>query len=89
MEDKAMVSDDNNVSEKESGEKNMSLEESFEKLDEIIKKLEDGKMPLEESFGLYREGMELLKNGRDQIDTIEKKVQQINEDGEISDFDPE
>lgn len=70
---------------KAEGEKR-TLEESFARLDELLQKFESGNLPLEEAFHLYKEGMTLLKESREQIDTVEKKVQQINEDGELSDF---
>ena len=43
-----------------------SLEELFAKLDQVAKELESGDTSLEESFGLYQKGMEMLKlcNGR-------------------------
>ena len=43
-------------------------------------------LPLEESFQIYKEGMELLKECSARIDTVEKKMLQINSDGEISEF---
>ena len=43
-----------------------SIEDTFGELDLLARKLEDKETPLEESFRLYRQGMELLKdlNGR-------------------------
>ena len=38
-----------------------SLEEIFAKLDQVAKELESGDTSLEESFGLYQKGMEMLK----------------------------
>ena len=37
-----------------------SLEELFAKLDQVAKELESGDTSLEESFGLYQKGMEML-----------------------------
>lgn len=66
--------------------KELTLEESFQRLDELIAKLEDREIPLEESFAVYKEGMDLLKSSREKIDTVEKKILQISEDGELSEF---
>ena len=55
----------------------MTLEETFEKLDEVMEKLSDDKLPLEESFGMYKEGMELLGNCRKIIDDVDKKVEEL------------
>ncbi|MFQ9344808.1 MAG: exodeoxyribonuclease VII small subunit [Coprococcus sp.] len=38
-----------------------SLEELFAKLDQVAKELESGDTSLEESFGLYQKGMEMLE----------------------------
>ena len=62
--------------------KDKSLEEVFEHLDEIVVKLEETDVSLENSFQLYHEGMELLKICNDKIDTVEKKMVMLDEDGE-------
>lgn len=63
-----------------------SLEELFAKLDQVAKELESGDTSLEESFGLYQKGMGMLKLCNEKIDTVEKKVQVLEENGEIHDF---
>ena len=63
-----------------------SLEELFAKLDQVAKELESGDTSLEESFGLYQKGMEMLMLCNEKIDTVEKKVQVLEENGEIHDF---
>ena len=72
------------MAEKE--EKKLSLEENFGKLEEMIKKMEDDELPLEESFKIYSEGMSLLKNCNDEIDRVEKKVLSLNDKGETDEF---
>ena len=54
--------------------KKLSLEESFERLDDIIGQLQEGEMSLEDSFKKYEEGMKLIKNCNDAIDKVEKKL---------------
>ena len=49
-------------------------------------KLEDKGTSLEDSFNLYKQGMELLKFCSDKLDTVEKKMLQMNEDGTFSEF---
>ena len=63
-----------------------SLEEVFAELDLLAEKLEDRETSLEDSFLLYRQGMELLKFCSDKLDTVEKKMLQINENGAFSEF---
>ena len=53
------------------------LEESLEQLDEILKKMEDRQLPLEEAFALYQEGVRLVKAASSSIDKVEKKLIEI------------
>ena len=62
---------------------NLNLEQALEQVEEMIAKLQDRETPLEESFQLYRRGMELLKQCGSQIDLIEKQVLKLSETGEV------
>ena len=64
----------------------LTLEESFEKLEEMLEKLEDRELPLEESFQLYQKGLELLKACNEKIDLVEKKILVMNGDGGLDEF---
>ena len=55
-------------------------------LEEMAEKLENRDTSLEDSFILYRQGMELLKLCSGKLDTVEKKMLQLNEDGTFSEF---
>lgn len=61
---------------------NKSLEQSFEEINEIIKKLEKEDTSLEDSFHLYQEGMKLLKYCNDSIDKVEKQLIILGEENE-------
>ena len=63
-----------------------TLEEAFTELDGLAEKLEDRETSLEDSFRFYRQGLELLKFCSEKLDTVEKKMLQINEDGTFSEF---
>ena len=63
-----------------------TLEEKFRRLDELVETLESKESSLEESFQAYQEGMELLKECNEMIDTVEKKMLQISGNGELSEF---
>ena len=65
---------------------NRTIEEALEALDQIADQLESNEITLEESFQVYKEGMELLQYCSKKIDTVEKKMLQISEDGELSEF---
>ena len=63
-----------------------TLEEAFSELDVLADKLEDRETSLEDSFRLYNQGMGLLKFCNDKLDTVEKKMLQMNEDGSLGEF---
>ena len=64
----------------------LSLEEAFEKLGELAERLEDSETSLEDSFRFYKEGMELLKYCSEKLDTVEKKMLQMDEDRTLREF---
>ena len=72
------------MAETEEKKEAKSIEETFGELDILAQKLEDRDTPLEESFRLYRQGMELLKDLSGRLDTVEKKMLQMNEDAYLS-----
>lgn len=63
-----------------------TIEEAFQELDVLAQKLEDRETSLEDSFKYYKKGMELLKYCNDKLDTVEKKMLQMNEDGTLREF---
>lgn len=67
--------------------KGFTLEENFEKLEEIIGILEADDVPLEEAFKAYTEGLAVLKQCNDQIDRVEKQVLKLSETGITEEFD--
>lgn len=66
--------------------KELTLEENFSKLEEIIEKMQGQDVSLEESFALYEQGMKTLKNCNKKIDAVEKKMLKMNESGELEEF---
>ena len=63
-----------------------TLETAFGKLDKMLETLESSEVSLEDSFRLYKEGMELLNACSRKIDRVEKKMLQMNEDGTFREF---
>ena len=59
-----------------------SVEETFQELEEIIRKLESGESSLEESFQYYEAGMKPVKSCNEKIDKVEKQIIVLEEDGE-------
>lgn len=54
--------------------KNMSFEQSMERLDAIVKLLEKGEAPLDESLALFEEGTALISACGKLLDVAEQKV---------------
>ena len=69
--------------------KSVSIEENFDKLEEIITSLESNELPLEEAFKLYESGVRLTAQCTQQLDKVEKKliVLRNEADTEVSDGD--
>lgn len=63
-----------------------NIEDVFQELDVIAEKLESSDTSLEDSFRLYKKGMELLKYCSGKLDTVEKKMLQMDEDGTLREF---
>ena len=72
--------------QQEQKENELSLEEAFEQIEEVISHLETEEITLEQSFLEYNRGMKLLQHCNEKIDRVEKKVLQINEDGGLDEF---
>lgn len=64
----------------------MTLEEAFEALEEIIEKMQKKDVSLDDSFALYTEGTKLLKYCNEQLDTVEKKMLVLSEEGQLYEF---
>lgn len=71
----------------EQTKQNVSLEETFEQIETIIKQLESPEVTLDDSFRLYQAGMEKLKMCNLLLDTVEKKMQVMQADGSLADFE--
>ena len=67
-------------------EEQFRLEEAFDRIEALLEKLQDKDVTLEESFGLYQEGMGLLKLCNENIDHVEKQMLQIDEEGQTHEF---
>lgn len=71
--------------------KEQSFEVSMERLEEIVRALENGDAPLEESLKLYEEGIALVRTCTERLENAEQRVKmlQIRSDGQavLTDFD--
>lgn len=55
-------------------ENGMTFENAMSRLEEIVGKLEGGKVSLDESLKLYEEGIELVRLCSDTLDKAEQKI---------------
>ncbi len=59
-----------------------NIEENFKELDEILEKMQDEDVSLDESFEMYKKGIEIVKDSNEQIEKIEKQIEVLEEDTE-------
>lgn len=60
--------------------KSPSLEDTFDKLEDILGQMESGELTMNESFKKYKEGIELVKKCSLMIYKVEKEMIIINDD---------
>ena len=66
---------------------NMSFEESLEKLEEIVNKLENGDVPLDDAIDEFNKAMQLVKTCNDKLNSAEEAIAKIvQENGEVIEF---
>ena len=56
---------------------NMTFESSLQRLEQIVRTLERGEAPLEESLKLFQEGTELVRNCETMLEKAELQVKKI------------
>ena len=64
---------------------NMKFEDAVKRLGEVVRALENGDVPLDESIALFEEGMKLSKQCTELLEQAEQKVrflQQTESDNE-------
>ena len=57
----------------------LSFEESIKKLTNIVGKIEQGQIPLQDSLEQYEKGMALIKQCRTILQKAEKRIEKISE----------
>ena len=64
-----------------------TFEENLKMLENLVKELETGNVPLEEAISKYTEAMELAKSCSDKLTDATEKVNKIlSSDGELKDY---
>ena len=68
-------------------EQNLSFEESLEKLEEIVNKLENGDVPLDDAIEEFKNAMDLVKVCNKKLEVAEESIAKIVQDnGELIEF---
>lgn len=75
------------VSPEESAQE-LSVEDAFAQLEELVKRMESDSISLEDSFACYEKGIRLVRYCNDRIDRVEKKVQMLRGEGMAEDGSP-
>ncbi|MDO5825588.1 MAG: exodeoxyribonuclease VII small subunit [Methanosphaera sp.] len=66
----------------------LSFEESIEKLEEIVERLESGDVPLDDAIDEFNNAMQLVKICDEKLTKAEESIAKIvDENGELMDFD--
>ncbi len=69
---------------------NLSFEESLEKLEEIVKKLEVGDVPLDDAIEEFNKAMKLAKSCDEKLKKAEESITKLVKDnGDMVDFQVE
>ncbi len=75
------------------GETEAGFEQQLERLEEIVERMEQGDLPLEEAMALFEEGVQLGQACQKRLDEAERRITMLIEkaSGELAEetFDPE
>lgn len=71
-------------------EKEISFEENLNELEQIVKDLESGNIPLDKAIDEFNKAIKIAKICDEKLKNAEEKVNKIlNKDGKLEDFDIE
>ncbi len=56
---------------------NLSFEDALRSLEEIVRKLESGEVPLDETITLYERGEDLRKHCQTRLDAAQARIEKI------------
>ena len=61
------------------------FESAIAELEQIVKQLEDGDLPLEKSLALFERGVQLSRYCHDQLGAAERRIGLLTDRGELKD----
>lgn len=59
-----------------------SFEASLDKLEDIVQKLEDGDLSLDDSLKLFEEGIKLSRECKERLDSAERRIEVLTKDAD-------
>ena len=62
--------------------KKLTFEEGMQELEELVRALEHGQMPLDKSFQAFEKAMELQKTLQAMLDEGDRRIRMLTENGE-------
>lgn len=65
------------------GEAEVTFEKAMEQLEEIVGRLENGDVPLEQAIELFQQGMRLSHLCSSKLDQVEKKIEMLVEENGV------
>ena len=63
-------------------ENKKNIEQKFNEVEKIIEAMQKEDVTLDEYFKLYNQGLKIIKDCNQQIETIEKQIKIINEEAQ-------
>jgi exodeoxyribonuclease VII small subunit len=64
------------------GEKQKTFEASLQELEKIVRNLENGDLPLEESLKLFEDGVKISRECQERLNQAERRIEILMKDGE-------
>ena len=71
---------------KEEKKEEETYEGNLKKFEDIVNQLENGNLRLDDSLGLYKDGLELSKKLQKELDEFKGKLMALQEDENFKDF---
>jgi exodeoxyribonuclease VII small subunit len=66
--------------EKKNNLTKLTFEQAIKQLTDIVGKIEQGEIPLQDSLNQYEKGMALIKHCKDILQKAEKRIEKISEE---------
>lgn len=65
-----------------------SFETALQELEQIVNRLENGELPLEDALNEFERGIQLARQGQSQLQQAEQRVQILLQDSETAPLSP-